>query len=115
MQRQPSGQGPAGDEGVDFAHEADGFGDGDDDFLVVVNVVGGEEAAFAILEPLFSDLVAADMEVPNFRRHAFEILHAVDEHPPRRLAIGGRTRIPHLLHKVVAALVVAGLCSVKQG
>jgi len=27
---------PGGDEGVDFAHEADGFLKGDDDFLVLL-------------------------------------------------------------------------------
>lgn len=29
---------------VDFGHEADGFGEGDDKFVVVGNVVGGELA-----------------------------------------------------------------------
>lgn len=48
---------------VDFAHEANGFGEGDDDLLVVVNVVGGEEAAFAILQPLLAYLIAADVEL----------------------------------------------------
>ena len=59
------GQGPAGDDGVDLGHDADGFGEGDDDFLVMINVVGGEFAAFAILEPLFADLIAADVEIPE--------------------------------------------------
>jgi len=35
----PSGEGQAGDNLVDFAHDADGFRKGDDDFLVMVNVV----------------------------------------------------------------------------
>ena len=70
----PLGQGPAGDDFVDFLHDADGFGDGDDDFLVVVDVVGGEFPAFAVLESLFADLPAANVELPDFFGDALEIL-----------------------------------------
>jgi hypothetical protein len=59
-------QRPPRNDFVDFAHQADGFGEGDDDLLVVVNVVGREFAAFAILEPFFADLIAADMKFPDF-------------------------------------------------
>ena len=45
---------------VDLGHEADGFGQGDDDFVVVDDVVRGEGPPFAVLEPFLADLVAAD-------------------------------------------------------
>ena len=73
---------PAGDDVVNFAHEADGFGEGDDDFLVMVNVIGGELAAFVVLEPLFADLVATDVEFPDFLGHALEVLRVVDIDAP---------------------------------
>lgn len=37
---------------VDLGHQADGFGQGDDDLLVVGDVVLRERAALAVLEPL---------------------------------------------------------------
>ena len=49
---------------VDLGHEADGFGQGDDDFVVVGDVVRGEDPPFAVLEPFLADLVAADVKVP---------------------------------------------------
>jgi hypothetical protein len=38
--------------------------------VVVGEVVGGERATLAILEPLLADLVAADVEVPHVFGHA---------------------------------------------
>ena len=48
--------------------------------LVVVDVVNRQGAAFAVLEPLVANLVAADMELPNLARHAPEILCLIDPH-----------------------------------
>ena len=45
------------DDFVDLGHEADGFGEGDDDFTVVGHVFGGEGAAFAVFEPFLAELV----------------------------------------------------------
>ena len=67
-----------GDGLVDFGHEADGFIQGDDDFLVVGEVVVGELAAAAVFEPFVADLVAADVEVPDGGWNAFEVLVFVD-------------------------------------
>jgi hypothetical protein len=75
---------PAGDDFVDFAHQADGFVERDDDFLVVINVVGGEFAAFAVLEPFFADLIAADLKFPDFLWHAAETLRVIDIDAPGR-------------------------------
>ena len=54
--------------GVNFCHEANGFGQGYQDFLIVVEVGKGEGTAFAVLEPFLADLIAADGEGPDFRR-----------------------------------------------
>ena len=62
------GSGPTAvvvDNFVDLSHEADGFGEGHDDFVVVGDIVVGEGAAFAVFEPFLADLVAADVEVPD--------------------------------------------------
>ena len=37
-----------GDDFVNLLHQADGFGEGDDDFLIVGEVVFGEVATFAV-------------------------------------------------------------------
>ena len=60
------------DDLVDLPHQADGLGEGDDDLLVVGDVVLREHAALAVLEPLLADLVAADVEVPHLLGHATE-------------------------------------------
>lgn len=44
----PSRQRPAGDDFVDFLHDPDGIVEGDNDLLVVVDVVGGESSALAV-------------------------------------------------------------------
>jgi len=68
----PLGNGPSGDGGVDGGHEADGFGQGDDHFLIVVQVFDGEAAFAAVFDPFFGDLIAADVKLPDLRRNAFE-------------------------------------------
>ena len=60
------------DDFVDFLHEADGFVEGDDDAVVVGEVVGGEGPALAVFEPFLADLVAADVEVPDLFGDAVE-------------------------------------------
>ena len=51
------------DNGVYFGHQTDGFGKGNDDAVVVGDVVLGEGPAFAVFEPFLADLVAVDVEV----------------------------------------------------
>ena len=58
------------DDFVDFGHQADGVGQGDDDFVVVGDVVRGEDPPFTVLEPFLADLVAADVEVPDLLGNA---------------------------------------------
>lgn len=63
---------------VNVVHQADGLGEGSDDVLVVLQVVVGEDAALTVFEPFLADLIAADGELPYFRRHAFKVLSVVD-------------------------------------
>jgi len=49
----------------DFGHEAGGFIEGDDDFLVVEDVVEIELEVFTIFEPFLGGLVSADVEAPD--------------------------------------------------
>ena len=64
------------DDFVNLGHDADGLAEGDDDFLVVGNIVVGKYPSWIaflwppVLEPLLADLVAADIEVPYLLRHA---------------------------------------------
>ena len=60
------------DDPVDLGHDADGLTEGDDDLLVVGDVLVREPAALPVLEPLVADLVAADLEVPDLLGHALE-------------------------------------------
>lgn len=48
--------------------------------MVMLQVVVRELAAFAIFEPFLTNLISADVKVPNFRRDAFEILLTIDPH-----------------------------------
>ena len=57
---------------VDLPHQADSLLECNDNLLVVSDVVLGESAALAILEPFLANLVAADAEVPHDLRHAME-------------------------------------------
>ena len=41
---------------VNLSHEVDSFVQGDDDSVAMLNIIGGQQAAFAVLEPLFADL-----------------------------------------------------------
>ena len=70
------------DDFVDLGHDADGLAEGDDDRLVVVDVLVGQHAAeagvlaalgLAVLEPFLADLVAADVEVPDIVRYVSKI------------------------------------------
>src|SRR5438046_2248928 len=52
------------DDCIDLAHQANGLAEGGDDLLIVDDVVLGQRATLAVLEPLLADLIAADFEVP---------------------------------------------------
>jgi len=60
------------DHAVNLGHEADGFVDGNDDALVVIDVFVSQRAAATILQPFLANLVAANVEVPDVLGHAAE-------------------------------------------
>ena len=77
----------AQDRRINLSHESNRFGQGHYDLLVVVQVFKGQYPAFAVLEPLVADLIAADSKDPHFERHAFKILLRVDINPPRAVLV----------------------------
>src|SRR5687768_8607311 len=50
---------------VDLLHQADRLGDGDDDLLIMGDVVIRQGTALPILEPFIAHLVAANVKVPH--------------------------------------------------
>jgi hypothetical protein len=60
------------DHRVNLRHQPDGFGESDDDFLVMRPILGGQGPTFAVFQPFLADLVAADVEVPHVLAHALE-------------------------------------------
>jgi len=74
---------------VDFPHQSFGFGQGDDDFWVVVNFVPGERAVFAVFEVFLRGEVAADGEVPDGLRDGAEVLGVVQPNSAEAAGAGG--------------------------
>ena len=68
-------------EYIDFCHQFNCFLEGDDDFLLVGEVIVGEGAAATVFEPFVANLVAANLEFPDFRWDPFEVLGVIDQHP----------------------------------
>ena len=73
------------DDNVDLGHEANGFGEGNDDLVVVGDVVVGKGTVLAVLEPFPGNLVTADMEfsrrlgyASSFILHTFFLWQSVD-------------------------------------
>lgn len=69
---------PRRNRAVNRGHQPQGLGQGHDDLLVVIEIVVGELATFAILEPFLADLIAADAETikadPALRMREKELL-----------------------------------------
>lgn len=65
---------------INFFHDSVGFDKSDDYFLIVLNVLVRERAALAVFEPFLRGLIAADVGVPGYFRHAPKILLGVDVH-----------------------------------
>src|SRR5690606_29625429 len=73
---------------VYLIHNAICFCQRDDDSLIVHHVLNGEIASAPIFEPLFQHLIAADVEVPQFRCDAFKILFLINVYPSLRFSGG---------------------------
>jgi len=68
---------------INLSHDADGLAQRNNDFLVMVNVILGQNTtgsrilaslSLAVLEPLVANLIAADIEVPYLLWDALETL-----------------------------------------
>ena len=57
-------------DAIDFRHQVKGLRKSKNDHLVVSKVVLGERAASPVCEPLLTDPVTADMNVPHRHGHA---------------------------------------------
>ena len=77
-----------GNDDVDLGHEADGFGEGNDDLVVVGDVVVGEGAAFAVLEPFLTDLIPSNVEGRDRLGHALKSGALGFVNPDRLVGIG---------------------------
>ena len=67
-----------GDERINLCHERARLGQSAHHTAIMLQVVVRQRAAFAVLEPLLANLVAADAELPDDRRDAFEVLPGID-------------------------------------
>ena len=63
---------------INIIHDLDGFAQDGNDVLIMNEVVKTEFASFAVFEPFLTDLIAADVEVPNVVRDISEILLVVN-------------------------------------
>ena len=66
------------DDTVDLGHEADRFVEGHDDTVVMDEIVAIEPPSLAVLEPFLTNLVAADVEIPDLFRRTAETDRAGD-------------------------------------
>jgi hypothetical protein len=67
-----------GNDLIDIAHDLDGFTQNRNDVLIMNEVVKAEFASFAIFDSFLTDLIAADVEVPNMVGNVGEILLVVN-------------------------------------
>ncbi len=54
-----------GNDLINIAHDLDGFAQDGNNVLIMNEIVKTEFASFAVFEPFLTDLIAADVEVPN--------------------------------------------------
>ena len=63
---------------IDLFHYFVGFYKDGDDAAVVLDVVEGQGAPFAVFEPLLCGLVATNIHLPRYCRYTLETLGVVD-------------------------------------
>ena len=63
---------------INIAHDFDGFAEDGNDVLIMNEIVKAEFASFAVFEPFLTNLIAADVEVPNVVGDVGEILLVVN-------------------------------------
>jgi hypothetical protein len=67
-----------GNDLIDVAHDFDGFAQNRNDVLIMNEIVKAEFASFAVFEPLLTNLIAADVEVPKVIGDVVKILLVVN-------------------------------------
>ena len=60
---------------INLRHQADRLRQGDDDLLIVQQFIQGEFAPLTIFELLVQDLIAAPLELPDFRKFLGDLTH----------------------------------------
>jgi hypothetical protein len=60
--------------GVNFSHEADGFGQGHHNPLIMVKVFKGEGPALAVIEPFVAEMITHDSKGPYIGRNTWASL-----------------------------------------
>ena len=88
---------PVGDGCINFCHQADTFPNGRYDFRIMGLIGKAQGPTPSVFEPLFTHLIATDMEIPDFGRDTLEVLGLslrfwlplIDVHSPffERLAV----------------------------
>ena len=63
---------------INIIHDLDGFAQDGNDVLIMNEVVKTEFASFAVFEPFLTNLIAANVEVPNVVGNVGEILLGVN-------------------------------------
>lgn len=63
---------------INIAHDFNCFAQNRNDVLIMNEIVKAEFASFAVFEPFLTNLIAADVEVPNVVGDVGEILLVVD-------------------------------------
>ncbi len=67
-----------GNDLINIIHDLDGFTQNRNDVLIMNEIVKAEFASFTVFEPFLTNLIAADVEVPNVIGDIGEILLVVN-------------------------------------
>src|SRR6266487_6182986 len=68
---------------INLIHQKDGLSQRCYNSLIMLDVFVRQNPLLAVFQPFVTNLIAADMEAPHFRRHAFKILSLIDIHTSR--------------------------------
>jgi hypothetical protein len=67
-----------GNDLINIIHDFDGFAQDGNDVLIMNEIIEAEFASFAVFEPFLTNLITADVEVPNVVGDVGEILLVVN-------------------------------------
>lgn len=69
------------DDFIDLLHQTNSFRQGNDNLLVMRDVVFSQHAAFTVFEPFLANLITTDVEVPHGLEHVAEAFGLSLVHP----------------------------------